>query len=122
MLTPLATRVSVAHPGLLTLIYRSKNKNDRRDAERLAKLLYIDQVPTVYVPAADVRAWRELIGFREKLVQERTRAKNGIRMLLLRIALQSPRRPGLWTCQGHGVAEATRILATHARTEAGSAA
>ena len=100
LLTPLATRVSVAHPGLLTLIYRSKKKNDRRDAERLAKLLYIDQVPTVHVPAADVRAWRELIGFREKLVQKRTRAKNGIRMLLLRMALQSPRRPGLWTCQG----------------------
>ena len=64
LLTPLATRVAVAHPGLLKLIYRSKNKNDRRDAERLAKLLYIDQVPTVHVPAADVRAWRELIGFR----------------------------------------------------------
>ena len=75
LLTPLATRVSVAHPGLLTLIFRSKNKNDRRDAERLAKLLYIDKVPTVHVPAADERAWRELTGFREKLVQKRTRAR-----------------------------------------------
>ena len=56
LLTPIATRVAVAHPGLLKLIYRSKKKNDRRDAEKLAKLLYIDQVPTVHVPSADVRA------------------------------------------------------------------
>ena len=68
LLTPIATRVAVAHPGLLKLIYRSKKKNDRRDAQKLAKLLYIDQVPTVHVPSADVRAWRELIGFRRKLV------------------------------------------------------
>ena len=40
LLLPLATRVLVAHPGHLRLIYRSKNKNDRNDAERLAKLLY----------------------------------------------------------------------------------
>jgi len=100
LLTPLATRVAVAHPGLLKLIYRSKKKNDRNDAQKLAKLLYIDQVPTVHVPSADVRAWRELIGFRQKLVQKRTRAKNGIRMLLRTVALQAPRRPGLWTHQG----------------------
>ena len=97
---PLATRVAVAHPGLLKLIYRSKKKNDRRDAEKLAKLLYIDQVPTVHVPSADVRAWRELIGFRQKLVHKRTRAKNGVRALLRTVALQPPRKPGLWTREG----------------------
>ena len=40
LLRPLAARVLVAHPGQLRLIFRSKNKNDRNDAERLAKLLY----------------------------------------------------------------------------------
>src|SRR5262245_44827441 len=40
LLRPLATRVLVAHPGQLRLIFRSKNKNDRNDAQRLAKLLY----------------------------------------------------------------------------------
>jgi transposase len=39
LLQPLATRVRVAHPGQLRLIFRSKHKNDRNDAERLAKLL-----------------------------------------------------------------------------------
>ena len=100
LLTPLATRVAVAHPGLLKLIYRSKKKNDRNDAQKLAQLLYIDQVPTVHVPSADVRAWRELIGFRQKLVHKRTRAKNGVRTLLRTVAIQAPRRPGLWTREG----------------------
>ena len=100
LLTPLATRVAVAHPGLLKLIYRSKKKNDRRDAQQLAKLLYIDQVPAVHVPSADVRAWRELIGFRQKLVHKRTRAKNGVRALLRTVLIQPLRRPGLWTRNG----------------------
>src|SRR3954469_1198661 len=57
VLSPLAARVVVAHPGQLRLIFRSKSKNDRNDAERLAKLLYLGETPTVHVPAADVRMW-----------------------------------------------------------------
>ena len=36
LLSRVAERVVVAHPGLLNLIFRSKNKNDRRDAKKLA--------------------------------------------------------------------------------------
>src|SRR5580765_266112 len=45
LLQPLAARVLVAHPGHLRLIFHSKNKNDRKDAERLAKLLYLGETP-----------------------------------------------------------------------------
>ena len=55
LLHPLAARVLVAHPGQLRLIFRSKNKNDRNDAERLAKLLYLGETPTVHVPSLQVR-------------------------------------------------------------------
>src|SRR4051794_15917628 len=61
LLRPLAARVLVAHPGHLRLIFRSKHKNDRNDAERLAKLLYLGETPTVHVPPADVRMWRGVI-------------------------------------------------------------
>jgi hypothetical protein len=67
-LSALAERVEVAHPGKLRLIFRAKRKNDRVDAEKQAKLLYLDQVPRVHVPAADVRAWRGLIELRRRLV------------------------------------------------------
>src|SRR5918996_626259 len=79
LLRPLAARVLVAHPGQLRLIFRSRNKNDRNDAERLAKLLYLGETPTVHVPAPEVRAWRELINCRRQLVAQRTRAKNAPR-------------------------------------------
>src|SRR5207253_11397385 len=61
LLRPLAARVLVAHPGQLPLIFRSKKKIDRNDAERLAKLLYLGGTPAVHVPAPGLRAWREPI-------------------------------------------------------------
>ena len=76
LLRPLAARVLVAHPGQLRLIFRSKNKNDRNDAERLAKLLYLGETPTVHVPSLEVRTWRELINCRSQVIAKRTRAKN----------------------------------------------
>jgi transposase len=100
LLRPLAARVLVAHPGQLRLIFRSKAKNDRNDAERLAKLLYLGETPTVHVPAADVRMWRELINCRSQVVAKRTRAKNAVRALLRSAGVVPPKHPGLWTKAG----------------------
>jgi transposase len=75
-------RVVVAHPGRLRLIFRSKRKNDRLDAKKLATLLYLDQVPQVHVPSTDVRAWRQLINFRRRQIARRTAVKSGLRALL----------------------------------------
>ena len=94
-LSKIAKRVLVAHPGQLRLIFHSKRKNDRVDAEKLAKLLYLDAVPTVYVPSLDVRSWRSMINHRHQLVTERTRTKNAIRALLRSHGISSPRY--LWT-------------------------
>src|SRR5919201_182104 len=100
LLRPLAALVLVAHPGQLRLIFRSKNKNDRNDAERLAKLLYLGETPAAHVPSPEVRAWRELINSRGQLVAKRTRAKNGARSLLRSAGVVAPKRPGLWTKAG----------------------
>jgi len=100
LLQPLAARVVVAHPGQLRLIFRSRNKNDRNDAERLAKLLYLGETPTVHVPSLDVRTWRELIHCRSQVIAKRTRAKNALRALLRGAGVVPPRNPGLWTKKG----------------------
>ena len=100
LLRPLATRVVVAHPGQLRLIFRSRNKNDRNDAERLAKLLYLGEAPAVHVPSADVRTWRELINCRSQVIAKRTRAKNAARALLRGAGVTPPKHPGLWTKEG----------------------
>src|SRR5215467_12895603 len=100
LLQPLAARVVVAHPGRLRLIFRSRDKNDRRDAERLAKLLYLGEAPAVHVPAPDVRTWRELINCRGQVIAKRTRAKNALRALLRGAGVVPPKSPGLWTKKG----------------------
>lgn len=99
-LSKIAEHVEVAHPGKLYAIYRSKRKNDRNDAELLAKLLYIEAVPIVHVPSRQVRAWRELITFRSRQVQKRTRAKNGLRAILRSLRIAVPAKMGLWTARG----------------------
>jgi transposase len=79
---PLARHVAVAHPARLRLIFGSKRKNNRFDAEKLAKLLLLDVVPQVHVPNVDVRAWRTLIQLRQRLMGQRVMAKNQIRAVL----------------------------------------
>ena len=97
LLTTLAVRVAVAHPGLRRPIYRSKKKNDRLDAHKLAKLLQVVEVTKVYVPAADICTWRKLITFRKRLIEKRPRAKNGIRCPLRSLGINLPTEFGLWT-------------------------
>jgi transposase len=81
-LRPLAHHVAVAHPAKLRLIWRDKRKNDRIDAQKLAKLLLLDMVPPVHVPHVDVRAWRSLIVLRQRVMSQVVRAKNQIRAVL----------------------------------------
>jgi transposase len=97
-LAPLAEHVAVAHPGQLRLIFRSKAKHDRVDAQKLAKLLYLGEVPQVHVPNLDVRQWRRFIEYRQKLLQQRTAAKNQVRAVLRSHAIQSPK--SLWSRRG----------------------
>lgn len=98
---PNAARVVVAHPGRLRLIFRSKRKNDRVDAQKLAKLLYLDAAPEAHVPSVAGRAWRELIEFRRRSVDKRTRVKNGLRALLRAHGVEVPREHrDLWTRRG----------------------
>jgi transposase len=84
----LGAQVVVAHPGKLRLIFRSKKKNDRVDARKLAKLLFLDEVPAVWVPGLEIRQWRELVEYRRRLVAKRTRTKNALRALLRGYGIQ----------------------------------
>jgi len=87
----LAQQVKVAHAGGLTWIYRSKRKHDRIDARKLAKLLFLDEVPSVHVPPKEVRLWRQAVEFRQKVLRSRVAAKNQARALLRERGVESPR-------------------------------
>ena len=98
-LSKIAESVQVAHPGHLRLIFRSKKKNDRVDAEKLAKILYLDEVPPVYVPSKDIRDWRSMIEHRHRIVGELTRIKNQVKAFLKSNGQEHPNR--IWTGVGN---------------------
>jgi transposase len=99
-LVPVAAKIVVAHPARLRAIATSRRKNDRVDAQRLARYLFLGEVPSIHVPDADVRAWRGLIEHRRRLVDKRTAAKNGLRAVLRSQGIHAPSGKRLWTKAG----------------------
>jgi len=97
-LIQVAQRVVVAHPGKLRLIFADKRKHDRVDAQKLAKLLALDLVPSVHVPSMDVRSWRRLINHRASLIRRRTALKAQMQSLWRSCGRRVPR--GLWKKKG----------------------
>lgn len=99
-LKPLAQKVVVAHPGKLKLIFQSKKKHNRADAQKLAALLHMGQVPAVHVPVQEVRSWRGLIEHRRSLVDRCVAVKNQVRALLRGQGIKGPSGQRLWNKSG----------------------
>lgn len=99
-LAPLATRIVVAHPGQVRLIFRAKRKTDRIDAHKLARLLLLDEIPPVHVPVLQVREWRALLEHRRACVDKATSAKNSLRALFRGQGISAPRGHTLWSRKG----------------------
>lgn len=59
-------------------------KTDPRDAKRIAHLLYINGLPTAYIPDKEMRLYRELCSLRVRLVQSCTQCKNRVHAILLK--------------------------------------
>jgi len=77
-----------------------KQKDDRRDALKSARLSAVNQIREVYIPALEVRQWRALITYRQQLVGRRTKIKNHIRDLLLREGQLLGRGRSCWSQLG----------------------
>jgi transposase len=59
-----------------------KEKSDRQDALKLARLSANNELTLVHVPEKPVRQWRSLMQYRHKLVERRTAVRNSIHALL----------------------------------------
>jgi len=74
-----------------------KQKDDRRDALKAARLSAVNQIREVYIPALAVRHWLALITYRQQLIRRRTKIKNHIRDLLLREGQILARGSSCWS-------------------------
>lgn len=86
----------MANPSKMTWIYRTAKKSDRIDARKMAVLLSIGEIPSVYMPTREVRQWRETILHRKKIVCRIVQVKNRIRATLKSQGYSRPADKGGW--------------------------
>lgn len=88
---PLVNYVVVAHAGGVRQIAEARVKTDKKDIERLIRLLIADIVPEVWVPPVEVRELRGMISYRKRLVKTSTMVRNHLQSLVHRHNLILPK-------------------------------
>ena len=93
--------VRVIATGLIPKAPGDKVKTDRRDAERLARLLAAGELHFAWVPSLEEEHFRDLVRCRDDLRGDRMRARHRIGKLLLRHGLRYPGPGANWTQRHH---------------------
>jgi transposase len=87
----------VAAPGKIERPAQDRVKTDRRDAERLVRLLMVDGLHAVRVPSGEEEALRDLVRAREDVRGDLMRARHRLSKLLLRHDVRFPGTARAWT-------------------------
>jgi len=98
MLQQLGHEVWIGDAAQIRASYVRKQKTDKRDARHLLRLLYEGRFPRLWVPSSEQRDLRQLLIHRDKLVQIRSRVKNGLQHLAMNRGVQ--KKPRLWSGAG----------------------
>jgi transposase len=89
LLRPLGT-VLLAHPLRLRAMIQRRSKTDKLDAQLLANLVRIDQIPLAYVPPEKYQRLRDLTRCRARIVRAQAEVKINLRALLARANRMAP--------------------------------
>lgn len=73
--------IQLASTFKMAIISKTAKKTDKVDAKKIAQVLRMGMIPKCYVPPAGVRAVRNMIRQRIRLVQDRTRVTNRVRSM-----------------------------------------
>ena len=103
LLERLGHQVWVGDAAEIRASYVRKQKTDRRDAGHILRLLLEGRFPRLWVPSEGQRDLRQLLIHRHKLVEIRTRVKNGLQHLALNRGFQKQSR--LWSVRGRAFLE-----------------
>jgi transposase len=98
LLERLGHQVWIGDAAQIRASYVRRQKTDRRDAGHILRLLLENRFPRLWVPTAEQRDLRQLLMHRHKLVEIRSRVKNGLQHLALNRGVQKQR--ALWTAGG----------------------
>src|SRR5215470_7189370 len=83
LLEELAIDFRVGHPAKIRAAEPRKQKNDRRDARLLLRLLVENRFPAIWMPSPKLRDLQVLLRHRHRLVRIRTRMQLGLQALAL---------------------------------------
>ncbi len=72
----------LGHPKKMKVITESQTKNDKKDAEMIARLTYSGFLPKAHISCLDTRELRSLLRFRHFLVNERRSIRNQVQTLI----------------------------------------
>jgi transposase len=113
LLERLGHLVWVGDAAQIRASYVRRQKTDRRDAGHILRLLLENRFPRLWTPTAAQRDLRQLLIHRHKLVEIRTRVKNGLQHLALNRGVQ--KQSGLWSVRGRACLEALPLAGWTAR-------
>ena len=91
LLRPYGT-ILLAHPLRLRAMIQRRSKTDKLDAQLLADLLRINQIPLAYIPPEPYQQLRDLTRCRARLARDQAMVKIKLRALLARRNRQAPYR------------------------------
>jgi len=89
LLSPLGT-VLLAHPLRLYAMVARRSKTDRLDAQLLANLLRLNQIPLAYIPSEEYQLLRDLTRYRTTLSRQVAQANLHLRQILARENINPP--------------------------------
>ncbi len=98
LLQQLGHEVWVGDAAQIRASYVRQQKTDRRDAGHILKLLLEGRFPRLWTPDAEQRDLRQLLIHPHRLVQIRTRVKNGLQHLAMNRGMQ--KKSKLWSAAG----------------------
>ena len=107
LLAELEFELWIGDPAQIRAKQVRKQKNDRRDAAHLLKLMLENHFPRLWVPTSEDRDVRQLVLHRHRLVQMRTRVMNQLQAIAMNEGVR--RKRGLWTRQGRAQLEGLQL-------------
>jgi transposase len=98
LMEELGIECQVGHPAKIRAAEPRKQKNNRRDADLILKLLVENRFPSIWLPSRELVDLRALLLHRHQWVRLRTRVQNALQAIALANGLR--RGPSLWSQTG----------------------
>lgn len=107
--------VELAHPHYVAKLKGSPDKSDYTDARLLADLTRVGYLPVTWLPPAYIRDLRQLVNYRQQLVDQRRAMKLRVGALLREQRVKPPKGLSRWSKPWIAFTRFTDGLSEHAR-------